>query len=205
MGVQLSENLTLFSRADWGADTSLPRRGHRVARDARTHVICHHTVMPDGSDNSPNVWETEAEVFNMMRRLQIVRRKDLGADVPYNFVVFLMRKTGNVFVCEGRGEDRTGAHTKGHNTRGIALSFAGDFHNRSVRDEDIASRLPAIADFLIWLRTDASHPDYGSYDPMANLGEFQPSGRQVFFHKDFKNTACPGRRLESHLSTLTFR
>ena len=136
-----------------------------------------------------------------MRKLQVAR-PDLGLDVPYNFVAFL--KADGLVICEGRGEDRTGSHTKGHNTKGIAVSFAGDFQNRSISEDVLSRGMPLLSGFLRWLRTDASHEDYGSFEPMENLGSTRPSDRQVFFHRDFKNTDCPGKKLEPHLFNVDF-
>ena len=39
---------------------------------------------------------------------------------------------------------------------------------------------------------------------MRKLGTLRPQGREVFYHRDFKNTACPGRKLEPFLQQLTF-
>ncbi len=200
---EILPGLTFADRAGWGADDSLPRLGHRVPREDRTHVIIHHTVTPDASDTSPNLWETEREIFRLMRRLQSIR-PDLGMDVPYNFIVFLMKPGCRVVICEGRGEDRTGAHTKGHNTHGIALSFAGNFEDEAIEPMDIAGRLHLVSFFLGWLKTSASHPDYGNFKPMVNLGSLRPPGREVFIHQDFKATACPGKRLIPHLKQMTF-
>ena len=121
MKFEIVPGLIYVPRDAWGADPEFPRLGRKVPRSRRTHVICHHTAMTDPNDESPNIWESEREMFKMMRRLQVVRKKDLGADVPYNFVAFLFRKQSKIYICEGRGEDRTGAHTKGHNTAGIAI------------------------------------------------------------------------------------
>ena len=74
---EIASGLTFADRKGWGADDSIPRLGHRVGRTKRTHVIIHHTVTPDTSDTSPNVWETTDEAFKMMKRLQTIR-PDLG-------------------------------------------------------------------------------------------------------------------------------
>ena len=193
--------LTFVDRSGWGADTAHSRLGRMVSRSKRTHVIIHHTVMPD-TDQTKNLWETEQEVFQMMRRLQTVR-PDLGKDVPYNFVAFLMNTNPiSMYLCEGRGEDRSGAHTKGHNTKGIAVSFAGNFHDFDV---DFGKYVPFLSLFLGWLKFDPNHPDYGGpFDPMVNLGTFSPAGRTVFAHQDFKVTACPGRVIMPFLRQVDF-
>ena len=122
--ITIAPSLIYLSRADWGADPAHPRLGYAVAPAARTEAIVHHTVIVD-SDATKNVWETLDEVKAKMRQLQVIR-PELGLDVPYNFVGFLMAD-GSLVVCEGRGRDLTGAHTYAHNTSGIALSMQGNF------------------------------------------------------------------------------
>ena len=164
-----------------------------------THVFIHHTVTPD-SDETPNIWESEKSIFERMRKLQVIR-PDLGMDVPYNFVAFLHKKS-KLYICEGRGEDRTGAHTKGHNTRAIAVSFAGNFDQHDAAN--LEKRMGLLSAFLGWLKFSASHPSYGQFEPMSNLGSLKPEGRHVWFHSDVKATACPGRHLEQVLDRVTF-
>ncbi|MCW3835993.1 N-acetylmuramoyl-L-alanine amidase [Sphingomonas canadensis] len=203
-GIAIAPGLRLYPRSAWGADARLPRLGHAVSREAWTSVFIHHTVMPD-RDATPNLWEGEAEIFAMMRSLQRAR-PDLGLDVPYSFVAFLMAG-GGLAICEGRGEDRSGAHSVGYNGSGIGIAFAGDFENGAVAQAEIAARMPMLSAFLGWLRTDASHPDYRRFVPMRRLGSRRPppeTGRAVFAHCDIKATACPGKKLLACLGAVTF-
>lgn len=200
---EIVPGLQFVSRDTWGARAELPRLGRRVARSRRTHVIAHHTVLGDTGDQSPNLWESLPEIYKNMRRLQVVRADDLGADVPYNFVAFLFRN-GGLVICEGRGEDRGGAHTKGHNTAGIGIAFAGNFDERSLPGIELARRAHLFSAFLGWLRNDPSHPDYGTFPRMRNLGSVRPGDRSIFVHRDFKATACPGRFMLAHLPHVGF-
>jgi hypothetical protein len=195
--------LRFVPRSEWGASPQFPRLGAQVDRNRRTHVVIHHTVMIDSGDDTPNIWESEDEVFHMMRRLQTVR-PDLGLDVPYSFVAFMTSENSGLYICEGRGEDRVGAHTKGHNTAAIGISFSGDFENKPVEPVEVAARMPLLSFFLGWLRFNPSHPAYGDFRPMNNLGSLQPQNRRVFFHQDFKMTDCPGSRLKLHLTQVDF-
>jgi len=197
---EIEDGLRFVDRSGWTPNPTLPRLGGIVPRSDRTHVIIHHTVTPD-ADTTPNIWETDNSIFNRMRRLQVAR-PDLGLDVPYSFVAFI--HPSGLVICEGRGEDRTGAHTKGHNTAGIGISFAGDFENNGIAPNIIADRIPLLSAFLRWLRTSASHPDYGEFPPMPNLGSLRPSSRQVFAHQDFKSTDCPGAQIKPHLDEVDF-
>lgn len=198
---EIVPDLFFASRSEWVTNTSLPRLGHIVPRQARTHVFVHHTVTPDG-DETPNEWESKDRVFARMRSLQTIR-PDLGLDVPYNFVAFLFGDS-KLMICEGRGEDRSGAHTKGHNTPAIAVSFAGNFEDISIAKPALTKRVPLLSNFLGWLKHDPSHPDYGTFDPMERLDSLKPNGRNVWYHSDVKQTACPGKHLEAVLDDVEF-
>ncbi len=197
----ISEKLTFISRTVWHGNSNLPRLGALVDRRRRSHVILHHTVTPD-SDKTPNIWEDRRDIVRRMRQLQTIR-PDLGLDVPYNFVAFITAPT-RLTICEGRGEDRAGAHTKGHNSRGVAVAFAGDFERLSTGDIDMAAQMDNLGRFLRWLRRDPSHPSYGRYPPMHRLGTLRPAERQVFLHRDFKSTACPGKTLSRYADKIDF-
>ena len=186
--MRIADKVVYLSRAGWGASSVYPRRGYIVPKGRRTHLIQHHIVAVD-NDATRNIWETEAEVKQMMRRLQTIR-PDLGLDVPYNYVFFGMAN-GDLYVCEGRGEDRTGAHTKGHNTEGIGCAWAGNFE-----DFPFARRYirPASA-FFGWLKYERG---------MANLGTVHPPDRDTFGHRDFATTACPGGHLYTQIRSFTF-
>lgn len=176
------------TRADWGADKNLPRLGYNVPRWKRTEAISHHTGGID-PDVTPLVWETRAECFARMRYLQTVR-PDLGLDVPYNEVGFPMRsKEGYpaLLVCEGRGPDRTGAHTADHNTSGYAVAIDGDWENYP---GDFSGWAGELGQFFGW-RKFRQGPF--NLNGMKNLGSISPVGpREVFGHRDLDGTACPG-------------
>ena len=87
---------------------------------------------------------------------------------------------------------------------GIGVSFAGNFHSEPISPTEIASRMPLLSFFLGWLRFNPSHPEYGKFQPMRRLDSFKPQGRNVFFHRDFKNTACPGSKILPHLTQVSF-
>ena len=180
----LTPQILYLDREAWGARTDIPRLGYAVDPVRRTEAIHHHTVIID-LDATPNLWESEAEILPKMRQLQTIR-PDLGLDVPYNFVTFLM--AGNtsrgkyIIVCEGRGDRRTGAHTHGHNTAAIANCLEGNFELAV----DLMPYLPLLSHFWGWLKEDRG---------LARLGTSHPAGREVYGHQDFTQTACPGQYL----------
>lgn len=185
--IVLADRVVLYDRVGWGHDGSLPRLGYFVERTRRTHEIMHHSVAID-NDATPNFWENETEVREKMRQLQTIR-PDLGLDVPYNYVLFLMNQPHKYLViCEGRGLDRTGAHTHGHNTAGIGICWEGDFHNYAV---DVGPWILQINQFNSWLKKQ-----------LPNLGVVHPPGHDVYNHQDFAQTACAGDSIRRCLSQI---
>lgn len=189
MPAKIAEGLYYYTRGEWGARTDIPRLGYSVSRSARTHGIFHHTVVVD-DDATPNTWETVQECFGKQRQLQVIR-PDLGLDVPYSFVFYRMADR-KLSVLEGRGLDRTGAHTYGHNTKGIGIAGEGNFQLPAsfVDYRDNLSR------FLGWLKFDQG---------MTNLGSDRPARAVVYGHQDFDSTACPGYWLYQTLPSLSFK
>jgi len=191
ISVGTGSKVTLLSREEWGARTDLPRLGAIVARTRRTHVFIHHTDIVD-DDPSPNEFETADEVKRKMRALQTVR-PDLGDDVPYSMVAFCM-SDGGVLLCEGRGLDRSGAHTIGHNTAALGISFQGDFENKQP-PAALDANLIGLGDWLRHLRVEQG---------FVNLGADRPLGREVFGHREVKPTDCPGKHIFAKLSLVRF-
>ncbi len=189
--MQIQPGLTYLTRTDWGANRTIPRLGVTVSRSERTEAIIHHTVIID-SDATKNLWTNLAEVKAKMRQLQTIR-PDLGKDVPYNFVMFLM-EDGTIIVCEGRGLDRRGAHTKYHNRTGMATALQGNFM-LSTRG-GLSSFIPAMSRWWGWLKYDMK---------LVNLGSKHPVGRIAFGHVDLSATACPGDNLYAVIPQLTFK
>ncbi len=180
-----------LSREEWGADTSLPRLGPIVAPHERTEIYIHHTVGVD-SDATPNVWETWDEIKRWMRRLQTIR-PDLGLDVPYNFVVFfaVIDGTPMIVICEGRGWDRRGAHTKYHNRTAIAFGVHGNFMLPTFGLELYLPRLGR------WI-------DDNIPEDMMLIGSVRPDdGRDVWGHRDSgAATSCCGDYLYDRLHLI---
>lgn len=190
--ISTNTNIIVLSRADWGARTDLPRLGSIVDRARRTKVFIHHTVIVD-DDSSENEWENMDEVNRKMRQLQTIRQQDLGADVPYSMVAFCM-SNGDLILGEGRGLDRSGAHTSGHNTAALGISFQGNFENLPLPTH-FDSQLAALGNWLRELRQ-----QHG----FVNLGIERPLGREVFAHRDVKATDCPGEHLFNRLRSIHF-
>lgn len=187
----LTAEIVLLSRSDWGARTDLPRRGATVERSLRTEVFIHHTVNLD-NDATTNEFEDLDEVKRAMRVLQTIR-PTLGKDVPYNFVAFCM-VNGELVLCEGRGLDRSGAHTPNHNRSALAVSFQGNFEELPL-PANLDAQLTALGN---WLR------ERREQDGFVNLGSVRPLGREVFGHRDNQATLCPGQHIFDRLDLILF-
>lgn len=158
-----------LDRAAWGANPNLPRKGYEVSRDRFGRLIVHHTVivLPDYDGDGFTRGDIE-DICRYMQRLQTAR-PDLGLDVPYSFVVFAGAQPWDYVVCEGRGFERTGAHTAGYNSTAYGVALAGDFTYEEVT--------PGMIEGIKWVGRQLSAP----VDAAETLG-----------HRDTKPTACPG-------------
>ena len=189
--LKIAPGTVYLSRREWGADENLPRLGQEYPAGEPTEAIQHHTVIID-SDATPNLWESAAEVIPKMQQLQTIR-PDLGLDVPYSYVAFLMRYTHKpgVILCEGRGPYRRGAHTKYHNRTGRAMAIEGN--------TSLGAPLTNYIEMLSWAWGWIKE-NHG----LVNLGTVNPlRGGVVFGHRDFSQTACPGQHMMNIIDQLT--
>ena len=192
-GKASDRGVRFLRREQWGADATLPRRGHPIGPRHRTEVYIHHTAIID-RDESPNEWGALSEVRARMQSLQRIR-PDLGLDIPYNVVAFCM-SNGSLVLCEGRGLHRTGAHTRNHNRSAIGIALQGNFESEP---------LPAAIDSQLaglswWLRDLRNNRGY------FRLGDKRPEGVQVWGHRDAPTarTVCPGQALYDKLDLIRF-
>lgn len=196
--LKIAPDVEYLSRTDWGARTDLPRLGTALPPDVATEAIMHHTVIID-SDATPNRWESAAEIIPKMRQLQTIR-PDLGLDVPYSYVAFLMQYQHKIglILCEGRGPYRRGAHTAWHNVTGRAIAIEGNTEIGLPIDPYVQHLSYAWG----WIKD-----EYG----LVNLGNVRPArGGIVHGHTDFRDendrrtwTACPGRGMMAVVDQLT--
>lgn len=184
-GPQQTEFLT---REQWGARTDLPRLGYHVPASRRTELHVHHTASVDANDTTPNRW-SRTEAIGYMRRLQTAR-PDLGLDIPYNRVFFVLEDL-TVLICEGRGEWRTGAHTAGHNTAGFGWSVGGNFDQT-----DTEARIA----FLSAVENEARFQKANGFPNLCTVKS--PKGWDVWGHRDTAPKSCPGNTLYPSLAAI---
>uniref|UniRef100_L7M9X9 Peptidoglycan-recognition protein n=1 Tax=Rhipicephalus pulchellus TaxID=72859 RepID=L7M9X9_RHIPC len=105
--------VAIVSRKGWGARR--PRLQVAMRNPRAQYVFIHHTTGPQCKDKrscSQLIRSHQNHHMNANR----------WPDIGYNFLV-----GGDGRIYEGRGFGREGAHTRGYNQVGIAISFVGDF------------------------------------------------------------------------------
>jgi hypothetical protein len=141
----------IVSRAEWGARPPKSRKSMPPA--GVTHLFLHHAAgsFPSGVE--------------AMRRIQKFHQDSRGwADFAYSFGV---SEDGQIF--EGRGWGAQGGHTKGWNTRSVAICYLG--WGTSAPSEPVKQA-------ILWLADEADR-HFGR--KLVRQG-----------HRDVGATACPG-------------
>ena len=177
-------NLIWVPRKVWGASGSTEsfianRRSDPP--EAKTEIQVHHTAAVDTNDSTPNRW-SYAEAVTYMRRLQW-SRPDLGP-LPYSENLAVAEDLNTVWVFEGRGILKRGAHTGGHNVAGVGFGVFGNFDQPDV---------PAAR-----LAVEAIESRVGHYRRTITpyLGDVKnPNGWNAWGHRDSSTKTCPGHSL----------
>ncbi len=172
-----------ISRSKWGSTSSTEKYIQDQIADpasGKTEIHVHHTAAIDDDDSTPNRWDYE-EAVAYMRRLEWIR-PDLGP-LPYSENYAVSEDLSVVWVFQGRGWLKRGAHTGGHNISGVGLSALGNF-NKS----DVSAAKAIIS--VMEQRVDNMRIG------LSNLGNKKnPAGWNAFGHRDTKATSCPGSSL----------
>ena len=143
--------MDFHSRADWMARPPKSRRA--MPSSQVTHLFLHHAA---------GTYKSGAEA---MRTIQRFHQDTRGwADYAYNWGVW---DDGSIW--EGRGWGAQGGHTKGWNTRSVAVCYMGDG----------SGPVPRAA--LDAIRTVADEADRHFGRALVRQG-----------HRDVGSTACPG-------------
>ena len=154
-------SIAKFSRAEWA---ELPTAGYSMPDNVDKFVV-HHFFIPDVPASAP--LHREMDELRGVAKFHY-RKWGYGA-TGYNFVVF---DSGNSF--EGQGVNRSGAHTKGQNTKsyGVAIAINGD------------QRPP----------TDAAWREVARIRwKLVDTGKLSEN-HKVYGHTDFSEKSCPGHR-----------
>lgn len=161
--------MNIYSRSSWGARY---RDGFGTRAVRNLEVWLHHSVTTQLSP-SASVESEKAQV----RSLESIGQSRFGGGISYTYVVF---PSGRVY--QGHSLNRIGAHTAGHNTRGIGIVLAGNYDVY----EPSAAQLSAVAHLLQFLQG------------MGAISRARLNGG----HRDTKATGCPGNRAYNKIGTI---
>lgn len=160
--------MTFYSRADWGSSVSPGGNVIGVVSEAYIHHFNSNIEAPRTVDSCKS----------RMRGAQAYHVSLGWGDIGYSFCV---SDAGDVY--EGRGWNRSGAHTYGFNSRGYGVCWLGDSNVSRPSD----SALRAIADLI---KTGIS------------LGKITPNPTIVAHRDRVPDTSCCGDVMYSQLPQI---
>ena len=161
--------MTWYSREEWGANPAEPGGFHIVGPLAEFYI--HHWNSGIAPEN------TVAGAIARVCRTQGDHIGNGWGDVGYSWLV---DDLGNVY--EGRGWNRTGAHTYGFNSKGYAACWLGD----STNDVPTPAALGAIVEVIL-----------------AGIRDGHLiAAPTIVAHRDRVATACCGDQLYNLLPTI---
>lgn len=161
--------MRVITRKEWGAKHR-NGFGKRVIPVKRVYV--HHSVTKSYGPNA-----TLKEDIAAARTVENVGQERFGGGSSYTFGI---TEAGRVFLL--LGEDRIGAHTKGHNTDAIGIVFIGKFDKKPPSQKAI--------DAFEWL--------------IADLTRRKKITRTASIrgHRDVVATSCPGAHIYKRLPAM---
>jgi len=169
---------TIHTTDEWGAQP--PRSAIEILNRRPTKIIVHHTATANSSDFS------RAHAFQLARSIQQAHFNRGWADTGQQFTI---SRGGHIMV--GRHHslpalvdgDRhvVGAHCIGQNDVAVGIENEGTYTNVQIRDEH--------------------------YDKLVRMcayicQQYGIAPRNIFGHRDFDATQCPGDRLYARLPRL---
>jgi len=157
---------TITTRGQWGAR---PPTGSTHMGSPVQNVVIHHTA---GATCS-----TSAGCAAEVRAIQNMHMNSNGwADIGYSF---LIGGSDPVWIYEGRGWNKVGAHAPGYNSNSIGISFMGNY----------MTSLPSAVALSMGRKLITCG---------ISLGKIT-SSRRILGHRDAVATACPGDRLYNEI------
>lgn len=154
-------NHRIIPRSEWGARY---RDGFGARPIGSLERWLHHSVTTQLAKTATLVAE-KAEI----RKLEDIGQIRFKGGISYTFII---APSGHIF--QGHSISRVGAHTQGHNTKGVGIALLGNYQNMAPTPEQEAA--------IAWLLTQGVASAW--WKPRALSGG----------HRDTKATACPGNR-----------
>ena len=160
----------VYPRSFWGARH---RDGFGARPAVRLETWGHHSV----TTQLPPTATIQAEC-DQMRILENVGQSRFGGGISYTYAIF---PSGRIY--QGHSLSRVGAHTAGHNTKGIGIVFVGNYEANQLTPQQEA----AAAWLLRFL------------DGQGVITDPRFTGG----HRDVKQTSCPGRHAYARLDDIS--
>lgn len=167
-------DLKILSRADWGASPPVAEMQTHVP----SRITIHHTAVLQKPDRSLKDKLQALQKFSQSEgKLGNGKPKPAWPDVPYHF--YIDCKGG---VAEGRDVNAVGDTNTAYDPTGhVLVVLEGNFEEEPLADAQWATLVKMVA----WL-----------------AARYQVVPADVQGHKDYAQTACPGKQLEALLPKL---
>lgn len=162
----------IISRSEWGARYA-PGPHTRPIGDLERWL--HHTVTV-----APDLVPPWSDDYAAVRQVEQITETRFGWGIAYSYLV-----TPAGLIFEGHGIRRVGAHTQGHNRRGVGIALIGNYEHMKPTD----AQLDAVA----WLLRHGVTQGWWK-TPTLSGG-----------HRDTKPTACPGKYAYAALGEINRR
>jgi hypothetical protein len=171
--IELTPNIHMFLRDDWGARRPDFNRLEKQGWDAH-EAFLHHS-----DDSNAEAINHLEEQFAKMRSIQDFHMDVRGwADIGYHFVV--MQPYGDIpyaRIFQGRGRNLVPAAQQDHNTGTLAVCVVGDFRTDHLMDNT-------------------------RYALEVLLDRYNDALRTLGGHGDVFPTECPGSNIRSAIPTI---
>jgi len=167
-------DLKILSRSDWGANPPVATMKTNVP----VRITIHHTATLQKPERSLKEKMRALQKFSQNEgKLGNGKPKPAWPDVPYHFYIDC-----NGGVAEGRDVNAVGdTNTEYDPTGHLLVVLEGNFEEEQVTDAQWAKLVKMVS----WL-----------------AARYHVAPPEVQGHKDYAQTACPGKRLEAMLPKL---
>lgn len=159
----------------------------------KTKIIIHHTA--DTYD-----FLNKEEAMENIRKMYVYHAiKKWRGDIGYNF---LIDKFWNIYEWRAGGVGVVGAHADWNNTKTIGIALMGNFEKVKPSPEMRQSLLKLTTALVqkYHINIDQKQTYFTAIDHAPRLEHHEH--KSIIWHKDSKNTACPGVHVYEHLNAL---
>lgn len=195
--VDAQENVSVASRADWGADESL--RFWKSQYTTPTHIVVHHTAGSDGSSDPETI--IQAIYFYHAKVLK-------WGDIGYNY---LIDAQGTIYEGRFGGDGVIGAHAYNeekdvnYNEESIGIAMLGCFESSLENGGSGGCATPntmTVAAVESLVNLSAEKIALWNLDPTRDSLFIDETLPVVVGHQDVDATLCPGNILHDHLVAI---